>query len=100
MITATDLATRVGGGTTAEHESALAVGKAAVDTFVSGAWRPVPEAILDECYLRAATAVFKGAKSQESGSMLGADGTISGGFIANDPLRKCYDMLKRYVKRV
>ena len=78
---------------------ALAVADALVRQALEGAWRGVPDAIYDECVLRTGYNIFKQGGTTDTGMFNNADGTGLPG-VANDPLRKSWDLIKRYINRV
>lgn len=78
---------------------ALAVADALVENVFLTPWRPVPEVVFDECVLRTGYSIFKQGGTSEGGLFNNADGTGVPG-VANDPLRKSWDLIKRYTNRV
>lgn len=78
---------------------ALAVADALVGNVFEPAWRVVPEVVYDECVLRTGYSIFKQGGTSEGGLFNNADGTGVPG-VANDPLRKSWDLIKRYTNRV
>lgn len=79
----------------------LALGVILAEQALADAWREVPEPVLDEVVLRTTYAIFAQAKTgSESGSFLGADGTQLVPGVPNDPLRKSWELIKRYTNRV
>jgi len=64
----------------------------------AAAWRPVPESVEDECVLRTTYNLFMQSHTGDS-NFTTADGSGLPG-VANDPLRKSWDLIKRYTARV
>lgn len=78
----------------------LTIANDMVEQAIGNAWRTVPGPLEDECVLRATYAVWKQQTSLEgSTSFVLPDGSALPG-VPNDPLRKCWEILKRYVDRV
>lgn len=70
-----------------------------VEQALASAWRPVPESIGDECVLRTTYNLFKQSHTGDNNTFVSSDGTGLPG-VANDPLRKSWDLIKRYTNRV
>lgn len=80
-------------------QAALDVATALVDTALADTWRDVPEAVRETVLKRAAYAEYVLLTASDAGNVLGADGTVVPG-VSNDPLRKSWPLIKRYVNRV
>ena len=78
---------------------ALVLSTALVSQALANPWRAVPEAVRDECVLRTGYSIFNQGGTNNEGMFNGADGTPTIG-VANDPLRKSWDLIKRYTNRV
>lgn len=102
MVTVEQLATRCGTTVARDEDEltrALAFATAEVDRILATAWRPVPDVVRDECVLRTGYGIYKQAKTNDGGNFLTADGSAVPG-VANDPMRKAWVLLKRYINRV
>lgn len=101
-VTVEQLAAYVGADPERDEDAltdALAVANALVGQALTDPWRAVPSTVFDECVKRAGYNLFKQGGSTESGMFNGADGQPVAG-IANDPLQKCWILIKRYTNRV
>lgn len=83
----------------AELTRVSVLANALVDQTFAKAWRPVPDAVKDQVFLDTATNLYRRGATGDGGNMLAADGTPVVG-VANDPLRKSWDLIKRYINRV
>lgn len=99
MITWETLANRVGSDERhqEELERCIAVAAILVDGVAERAKvdRPVPELIRDECVLRTAESMFRASGNNDAGMLTGPDGTPM--VAPNDPLRKSWPLLRKYV---
>lgn len=62
------------------------------------AWRVVPENVEDECVLRTTYNLFMQSHTGDA-NFVTADGSGLPG-VANDPLRKSWPLIQRYISRV
>lgn len=103
-VTVEDLAKRCGTTVAADETEltrALEAAVAAVDMELEAAWRPMPSVWVDECVLRTGYSIFKAAKGNDvSGGILSGDGQSLVPGQPNDPTRKAWEIIKRYVNRV
>lgn len=99
------LVLRIAGKTTGHNldlvkvEAALTTAQALVSDVVADAWRPVPEAVLDECVLSAGHACYDRTKSSHGTQQF----TVVEGEVPvrtpRDPLTSVYPLLiPRYVR--
>lgn len=77
----------------------LTVANTIVERAIEDAWRPVPEVIEDEAVLRTTASLWALRRSTDTGNLLGAAGS-GVQVVANDPMRKSWDLLKPYLNRV
>lgn len=80
----------------------LLAANASVSRFLNGAWREVPEEIEDEAVLRTLFGFWAQRRTREAdgNSVYGTNPQQSGGYVANDPMRKAYELLLPYVPRL
>ena len=101
-VTVEQLATYVGASADRDSQEltrVLALAQALVEQALANPWREVPESVVDECVLRTGYSLFKQGGNTETGMFNGADGNAVPG-VANDPLRKSWELIKRYINRV
>lgn len=84
---------------TTEIMRCLNTANAMVGRVIAGAWRAVPEDVEDEAVLRTLYGLWAQRRTREDTSMLNPTAT-GGGYVANDPMRKAYDLLAPYLPRL